>query len=379
MQNDKKLDKKILNYFFFIMLFGFLYLGFITFLPFWYIIAFSILIAVVSLPIHRRVQERIKGESLAAVTTTVIILLFLMIPAIFFAVTLINQLMEIVPMASKLASETKDIDYHIQNAPYIGNIYIKMRSLMGALGVNINISSLTKSYGGTAGKFLLDQGQHLFTNVSLIILDLLFIIMTVFFLLRDGKSYYQTFYQIIPLPDRDKEFLTEKSFSAIKAIFLGTIMTAFIQGILGFIAYFVAGISFSLFWGFATFITSFLPLGGSAIIWGPIAIYLFAAKGALWGALMLVWGTLIISGSDNFVRPLIIGGQTNINTLVLVFAILGGLQVFGFVGMFITPIIVVILDNLLLLYKEKYLNYNVFYTTPTGTDGKEQIVEEDNF
>lgn len=376
MQNDKKLDKKILNYFFFILLFLFIYLGYIIFQPFWYIIAFSILITVVSLPVHRRVKEVVKGESLAAVTTTIIILLFLLIPAIFFTFTLINQLLEIVPMASKLASETKDIDYYLQNAPYIGNLYIKIKSILSSLGISVNLSTLTKNYGGTAGKFVLDQGQNILTNVSLIILDLLFIIMTVFFLLRDGKSYYQSFYQIIPLPDRDKEFLTEKSFSAIKAIFLGTIMTAVIQGALGFVAYLTAGVSFSLFWGFATFVTSFLPLGGAAIIWAPIAIYLFAAKGAIWGILMIIWGTIVISGSDNVVRPMIIGGQTNINTLVLVFAILGGLQVFGFVGIFITPVIVVILDNLLLLYKEKYLNYNVFYTTPTGTDGKELAQEE---
>lgn len=368
---DKKVDKKLLNNFFFILLFVFLYLGYKIFSPFFNIIAFSVLIAVVSLPLHRRVKENIQSESGAAMASTIIILLFLLIPAIFFIITLINQLLEIVPLATKLVSETKDIDSKVKVIPYVGFAYTKIKTLLASMGVNINFSSIGKNYGGNAAKLILEQGQNIITNVGLIIIDILFIIMTVFFLLRDGKSYYQSFYQIIPLPDRDKEFLTVKSFSAIKAIFLGTIVTAVIQGALGFVAYLGVGIPFSLFWGFATFVTSFLPLGGAAIIWGPIALYLFITQGAFWGIAMIIWGTVVISGSDNVVRPLIIGGQTNINTLVLVFAILGGLEVFGFVGIFITPVIIVLLDNLLLLYKEKYLNFNLFYTTPTGTDGKQ--------
>lgn len=372
MGNDKKLDKKILNNFFFLLLFTFIYFGYLIFKPFWQIIAFSILTAVVSLPVHKIVKEKIKNESWAALSTTIVILLFLLIPAVFFIITIVNQLLEIVPMATKFVSETKDIDYHLQNAPYIGSAYIKIKSTLISSGINFNLSNIGKNYGGTVAKFVLDQGQNIITNVGMILVNVLFIIMTVFFLLRDGNTYYQTFYQIIPLPNRDKQFLVEKSSSAIKAIFLGTILTAFIQGILGFIAYITAGVSFSLFWGFATFVTSFLPLGGAAIIWAPIAIYLFIVKGSVWGIAMLIWGTVVISGSDNVVRPIIIGGQTNINTLVLVFAILGGLQVFGFIGIFITPVIVVLLDNLLLLYKEKYLNYNMFYTTPTGANGKQE-------
>lgn len=372
MGNDKKLDKKILNNFFFLLLFTFIYFGYLIFKPFWQIIAFSILTTVVSLPVHKIVKEKIKNESWAALSTTIVILLFLLIPAIFFIITIVNQLLEIVPMATKFVSETKDIDYHLQNAPYIGSAYIKIKSTLISSGINFNLSNIGKNYGGTVAKFVLDQGQNIITNVGMILVNVLFIIMTVFFLLRDGNTYYQTFYQIIPLPNRDKQFLVEKSSSAIKAIFLGTILTAFIQGILGFIAYITAGVSFSLFWGFATFVTSFLPLGGAAIIWAPIAIYLFIVKGSVWGIAMLIWGTVVISGSDNVVRPIIIGGQTNINTLVLVFAILGGLQVFGFIGIFITPVIVVLLDNLLLLYKEKYLNYNMFYTTPTGANGKQE-------
>lgn len=361
MENDKKLDKKILNVFFFILLFIFIYLGFKIFFPFWEIIAFSILIAVVSHPIHKRIKEKIDSESIAALFSTTLIFMFVLIPAVFFTFILVKQLLEIIPIASKFVSETKDIDYYLQNLPYVGNLYIKVKGLMLAAGVDMDLSSLGKRYGGTVANFIIDKGQSIITNVGIAIIDIFFILMTVFFLLRDGKSYYAEFYQLIPMPDRDKEFLTDKSKSAIKAIFLGTILTAFVQGFLGFVAYLVAGISFSLFWGFATFITSFLPLGGAAIIWLPVTIYLFATKGAIWGVAMLIWGALIISGSDNVVRPIIIGGQTNINTLILVFAILGGLQVFGFIGIFVTPIIVVLINNLLLLYKEKYLNFNIFH------------------
>ena len=371
MESGKNIDKKLINTFFFSLLLLFMYLGFQIFYPFWSIIAFSVLITVAAFPIHRFVSRKIKSDSTASLITTIIVFLFVLIPAAFFAVVLINQLIDLVPVISKFITETKNIESYIQNLPYVGNLYEKGRAALEAAGVNLDVTSLGQKYGGTVANYLLGKGQSLLANLGGSLFALFFILMTIFFLFRDGKSYYKTFYDIIPMADRDKEFLFEKSYNAIKAIFLGTILTAFVQGALAFVAYFVAGVHFSLFWGFATFITSFLPLGGSAIIWIPIAIYLFASKSVIWGIAMVIWGTVVISGSDNVVRPLIIGGQTNINTLVLVFAILGGLEVFGFIGIFITPVIIVLLDNLLLIYKEKYLNFNIFNNAPSVVEDPE--------
>ncbi len=370
MENDKKLDKKIMNVFFFSLLFLVIYLGYQIFQPFWNIIAFSIIITVACNPIHNMIFRRVKSKTFSSIFSTSVVFLFVLVPATIFAVVLISQLIDLVPIISKFISETKDVESYLINLPYIGSFYEKGRIALERAGVDMDLTSLTKKYSGTVASFALEQGQNLLAGLGSSIFALFFILMTVFFLFRDGKSYYKSFYEIIPMADRDKEFLLKKSYNAIKAIFLGTILTAFVQGVLAFIAYFVAGVSFSLFWGFATFITSFLPLGGAAIIWGPVMLYLFATKGAFWGVAMLIWGVVAISGSDNIVRPLVIGGQTNINTLVLVFAILGGIDAFGFIGIFITPVIIVLIDNLLLLYKEKYLNFNIFHDSGIVQDNE---------
>lgn len=132
-------------------------------------------------------------------------------------------------------------------------------------------------------------------------------------------------------------------------------MTAVAQGILSFIGYFFIGLEFSLFWAFVTFLAAFLPIGGASLVWIPVAIYAFFTKGILTGVLFTLYGTFIISTVDNVIKPIVIGDKTNIHPMILVFAILGGLNLVGFLGVFLAPIILVLLDNLLVIYKERYI------------------------
>jgi predicted PurR-regulated permease PerM len=347
-------EKKIGNIFFFVLLFFSLYLGYLMFEPFLEIIMFSILIVIVVNPIHQKFRKQVKNDNSASFLSTFFVFLFVLIPGSIFTAFLVNELINLVPLATTLFTETKDINYYIQNIPVIGSIYEKLRIAFLSADISFNFNEFAKTYFSSIANFVVGKGKSIFTNLGLMVAGMIFILMTIFFLFRDSEIFYKGLYDIIPLSEREKTFLFNQTYIAVKAIFIGTVLTAAAQAALGLISYLALGIKFSIFWAFATFITAFIPLGGAALVWGPLVIYCLFAKGFIYAIILLVWGIFAISGVDNILRPLLIGGSTNINTLVMVFAILGGIKVFGFIGIFIAPVIIVLINNLLIIYKERY-------------------------
>jgi predicted PurR-regulated permease PerM len=347
-------EKKIGNTFFFILLFFSLYLGYLMFAPFLDIIMFSVLIVIVVNPVHQKIRKQVRNDNSASFLSTFFVFLFVLIPGSIFVAFLINELINLIPAVTAMVKETKDFNYYIQNIPVVGSLYGKLRTAFISSGIDYSFNDFASKYFSSIATFIIDKGKSLFTNIGLFIAAMLFVLMTIFFLFRDGPIFYKSFYEIIPLTEREKTFLFNQSYIAVKAIFMGTVLTAAAQALLGLISYLALGLNFSIFWAFATFITAFIPLGGAALVWGPLAIYCFFVKGYIYGIGLLIWGAFGISGVDNILRPFLIGGKTNINTLVMVFAILGGIQVFGFIGIFIAPVIIVLISNLLTIYQERF-------------------------
>jgi len=356
---NNKQEKRIGNIFFFLLLFGFLYLFFLMFKPFLDILMLSLIITIVAYPIYERLKSETNREGISALFATFFVLLFILIPCAIFLIVLVQQIIEVVPIVTDFFAKNSDYQLYLKKYPLIYKNYQKVINLLEKNNIELNFSGLFSQHYTTVASFLLDNSKMLLKNIGLIFVDMLFVLLTIFFFFRDGKRYHQYFLKIIPLSEVEKKILSEKSSEAIKAIFIGTILTGLAQAILGFIGYLIAGLPFSLFWGFATFLASLLPLGGAAFIWVPLAIYSFFANGFLTSFLLFLWGIFGISMADNILRPLLIGGKTNINTIVLVFAILGGLQIFGFMGIFVAPVVIVIINNLLLIYQERFFSAKI--------------------
>ena len=116
----------------------------------------------------------------------------------------------------------------------------------------------------------------------------------------------------------------------------------------------IGGLTFSLFLGFLSGLASFLPFAGPAIIWAGTAIYLVLSGSVGRGIALALWGALVVSTADNFIKPLLIGGRARLPTFLLLVAILGGLQVYGFLGVFLGPVILATLIAFVDIYREDY-------------------------
>jgi len=134
------------------------------------------------------------------------------------------------------------------------------------------------------------------------------------------------------------------------ATIYGGILIAAIQGVLGGLSFWILGISSPVFWGTAMALLSFIPLGGTAFIWAPASLLFFIQGAFLKGLVLLGIGVFVISMVDNFLRPLFVGVRTNIHPLLLLFAVLGGIQVFGMIGLVAGPLIASLCITLIGIY-----------------------------
>ncbi len=346
----------ISNLFFFLSLFFFLYLTYLIFEPFLDILFLSFFVAVILYPVYSFLHKKLSSDIIAAFVSTFIVLIFIIIPSVGLFLVFTNQVIELYPVLVKNLSKFDSLEGLLAGIPFAKPVIDTLNQLQQRFNFSLDLGSLLKQFLSFLVNFLIAEGKAVFINFTLVVVGILFMLMTVFFLFKDGEKLYHRVYNLIPLPDRDKMYIIRSTYNAIQGVVLGSVFTAIAQGILSFIGYYFAGVNYALFWAILTFFAAFIPIGGASLVWVPIAIYLFFAKGWLVGLLFTLWGTFVISTVDNIIKPIVIGEKTNIHPLIFIFAILGGLKAFGFLGIFIAPIVIVILDNLLNIYRERYLH-----------------------
>jgi predicted PurR-regulated permease PerM len=158
-----------------------------------------------------------------------------------------------------------------------------------------------------------------------------------FFFLREGPRWAQRLRDALPLPPLESAALIDTVGKTVNSVFRGVLLTAAAQAVLAFIGFAVAGAPVPVILGFLTFFTALLPFVGAAAVWVPTAIGLYISGEVRAGIGLALYGTLVVSLVDNFLRPYFIGRGMRLPLLWLFLAIIGGLQSFGFLGLLLGP------------------------------------------
>jgi predicted PurR-regulated permease PerM len=185
--------------------------------------------------------------------------------------------------------------------------------------------------------FLLERLQAITRSVPAALIRLGITLVTFFFFLRHGAGWIQKLQGGLPIETEHSRGLIEIAGQTINAVFRGVLLTAAAQGCLAGLGYWVAGAQTPILLGIATFVASMIPFFGAAGIWVPTCIVIYLS-GHTWAAIGLaVWGTLVVSLVDNFLKPYLIGREMKLPVLWLFLAIIGGLKLFGFLGVIVGP------------------------------------------
>lgn len=328
----------------------------IIFAPFLVPVLWAILLGRFAFPLYQRARLWCGGRpSLAAAVVTVGILIIAVVPLVYFTFLFVQQSMIAYSATLEWIQRggAKEIPQYLGRIPIGGGLIQEQidKYLIDGSAIEETLVEGTK----TVGTVLLVKLSGVARNAFSVIVDAVVMLFTLFFVLRDGERLYARVYRLLPLPARHKDRFVRKLDGTMMAVMKGVILTAVAQSGLAGAAYLMLDVPFPLVMIALTALCSLLPFGGTALVWGPLAVYLFWAA-APWKAIVLaVWGTVVVVGMvDNVLKPMLIGRGTHLPTLFLFFSILGGLAAYGFIGMFIGPVVLAVLLTALHIYEEDY-------------------------
>lgn len=326
-------------------------MGLSLFLPFFEPIAWAIILGLFFYPIYRWIRRTLKvSEGLASLGMCILIIAFIIIPVFALLGSLTTEVIRVYTEVQK-GLDTGDFTI----VPDKNKSPILNKTVSKALDVlrthETRVKEIIIDLSKKMGEFFLKQGTIVFKNIANIIFKAALMLVTLFYIFKDGERMLQTFKDLLPLPRHDVENLVKAMDDVLSATLYGNLLNAVIQGSLGFFIMWMLDFSAPLLWGMIMGLTTFIPMIGPALVWLPATIYLFLAGLYLKAAILLAFSVLIISQIDYFLRPLFISGKTQIHILILFFSILGGLSVFGFLGFILGPILMALCVSILELYR----------------------------
>lgn len=312
------------------------YFTFLIARPFLAPIVAAALIAVAMQPLLKHLLRYVRNRSVAAFIVTAVLFLALLLPAVIFLNTLANETMAVYGWLNEQSSSTEGWIVYLSRLTERPIRWLE--TITGISGQQLRSASLGQFRNLSV--WLVDQAKSIALNVTGTVVNTFVVLFTLFFMVRDGKSILDKGASILPLePNRYNLLLKTISDSIVGNIY-GVVAVSLSQGVLSAIGYRIAGLPNVMVWSVMTALFSMIPIAGAFAVWGVGVIYLGTV--AQWGRalFLVVYGTAIISMADNIVRPLVLGGRVKMNTLVIFFSLIGGVEAFGIVGLFVGPIVV---------------------------------------
>jgi predicted PurR-regulated permease PerM len=207
----------------------------------------------------------------------------------------------------------------------------------------------------TVSRGLANFGAATARNILFGFVNLVLIIILMFFCFRDGEPFLRWLLAIIPMEKLHTQDVAAKVYETVTAVIRGALMTAFMQGALALIGYLIAGVPLALFFGVITGFAALIPVVGAGLIWLPIGLFIFVQDPG-WGIFLMIWGFFLVSLIDNFLKPILIGNKTRMPILLIFCAMIGGANIYGVTGFIIGPILISVLLAFITIYRDYYMN-----------------------
>jgi predicted PurR-regulated permease PerM len=210
---------------------------------------------------------------------------------------------------------------------------------------------------------MLNYSTGIVKNIFGFLFKLVLMLVTLFFIYRDGRHFLRRFWGVVAIGEPLRETIVATVTRVLGAVMYGVILTCVVQGTLGGLGFWVAGLPSPFLFGTLMAICAPIPFVGTALVWLPGALYLLAQGETLSGVLLIVWGVVAVSSIDNILRPLFISGRAKLPILVIVFGVLGGFLTFGLSGVVAGPVILALVMVLFEANREE--------TAGTGASGQQ--------
>ena len=312
-----------------------LYLCWLMIKPFIGVLGWAAVLVIVFYPVHQRLVRKTKRPAISALLSCILVILTILVPVVLVTIAVLNEFSGAVQSLQSNIAYLLDPNSPVTGRPlrWVGQ-YVDVEQLRSQENL---VDRLKGMSGAIAGRTLGFLGGAIG-----IIVQMFFVIFTMYYLFRDGDRIFGTIRDALPLNQKQAEAIMARTRDVVGASVYGVFSIAIVQGTLGGLAFWILGLPSALVWGVAMAFLSMIPMLGAFLVWVPAAIYLAATGHWVKAIMLVVWGTLVIGMIDNFLRPKLVGGRTKLHELLIFFAVLGGLQVFGVLGIVLGPVVLAI-------------------------------------
>jgi predicted PurR-regulated permease PerM len=306
-------------------------------LPFYGTVLWGVIIALLFAPLNRWLLPRMKDRrNLAALTTMLAAVVVVILPTVLVAASLAREVAELYARIDSGELKPAQTMRSVFNA--LPDWLTDLLARFGLGNFDLIVRKLTQALN-QGGQLIAAQTFNFGQDVLSLVVSLFIAVYLAFFLVRDGKSIVAAIRTAIPLPPDDKQALLKQFGTVLRATVKGNLVVALVQGALGGLAFWVLGVNAALLWAVLMALLSLLPAVGAGLVWGPVAIWMFA-MGETWHAIgLVVYGVLVIGMVDNVLRPLLVGKDTGMPDYLVLISTIGGIAVMGINGFVVGPVI----------------------------------------
>ena len=311
--------------------------------PFLSALAWAAILATFFYPMHRRIAKRLSSVQ-ASVVSTLAVTVLLIAPAILLTTLFVRQAISI----------SRGVQHSIveQHAPVIARSWSWIASHVPGIDPNANIfETLEQGIEKEAG-FLAERIGTILKNIAAFIFDLFVMIFAMFYFFRDAGKIVGAVRSILPFDAQHQDAMIVQVRDLISASVITSLVVAALQGALGGVGFALVGLPAPVFWGVLMAFFSLIPVVGSGLIFVPASLWLGIA--GHWGraALLLAICAGVSTVVDNMLRPLLLGGRTELSGLLIFIGIVGGVSLFGMLGLVLGPILIAMAAGVLSVYRE---------------------------
>ncbi|MBV2129592.1 AI-2E family transporter [Arsukibacterium indicum] len=333
-----------------------LYASYLLIAPYLGPIVLAFVLSLLCFPVHQRIVAKFPDKpNLASTLTCSLLVVVILVPATFVLMAIVQQGITFAKQSYQWV-ENGGAEALLQQ-PFIQNTIEKLNNFLPASDFSIEgIVEKFTAFASGFSKELLDLSTKVVGDVTGMIVSFFLMLFVLFFLLRDHKKIIESLHWVLPLARSQEEKLLSEANLVARSAVMGTFLTALAQGVAGGIGMAIVGMP-GLFWGTIMVFASLIPVVGAALIWVPAALYLLLTGDWPWALFLTLWGAIVVGSIDNFLRPVLMQGASNMSTLVLFLSLIGGLHLFGIIGLIYGPIIFALTHVLIKLYTIEFRDF----------------------
>lgn len=337
------ISSRLQTTFFVILLVGVVILTFFVMRPYLPAVVLAITFAVMARPLREKITHLVGDRPAAsAALTTVFVALIIMIP-----LGLVGTL---------VVDEASNLYTHLAGGGGAAELVGRVQDWLGPNAASSLLPSLVEvdRYVRELTGIVLDNVGDIFSNVVSILLTFFITLFGLYYFIKDGEKFKQTIIAFSPLKDSDDEEIIERLTGTVRAVVMGSLSVALIQGFLAGVGFAIFGVPSPVLLGTLTVVAALIPSIGTLVITLPVTSYLFFSGSETMAVGLLLWSVFLVGLVDNFLRPKFLARGMNIHPFFIFLSVLGGLQFFGPVGFLLGPLVLSFFFALIGLYQKDF-------------------------